>query len=106
VWASCLAVTTDVKYPYPAAPGLVRRIQAAASTCISLTYFNSHNGDLPTCPMTPELGMRTMAICLPGVACTAALAGPPFLTDDPEPVALRDTEINLINQQTRAACTV
>ena len=38
-----------------------------------------------------------------GVACTAAVAGPPFLTDDPEPVDLNHAEINLITQQTRAA---
>lgn len=85
---------------------MVRRIQAAAPACISLKYFNRHNGDLPTCPMTPELGMRAMAICLLDVACTITLAGPLILTDDPEPVALRHTEINLINQQTRAAGTV
>lgn len=41
--------------------------------------------------MTPELGMRAMAISLVGVACTAALADPPFLKDDPDPVALRHT---------------
>jgi hypothetical protein len=37
-----------------------------------------------------------------GVASTAAVAGPPFLTDDPDPVGLHHTEINLINQQTRS----
>lgn len=35
-------------------------------------------------------------------ACTAAFAGPPFLTDDPEPVDLHHVEVNLIGQQTRA----
>lgn len=40
------------------------------------------------------------------LACTAAMAGPPFLTDDPEPVAFRHAEINLIGQQTRAAAGV
>jgi len=34
---------------------------------------------------------------------TAAHAGPPFLTDDPEPVELHHTEINLALQATRAA---
>lgn len=34
---------------------------------------------------------------------TMAHAGPPFLTDDPEPVELRHTEINLALQATRAA---
>ena len=37
-----------------------------------------------------------------GAWCTAALAGPPFLTDDPDPVDRHHAEINLINQQTRA----
>ena len=51
----------------------------------------------------PELGIRAIAILVLGIACTAAVAGPPFLTDDPEPVALRHAEINLIGQQSRAA---
>lgn len=34
-------------------------------------------------------------------ASTAALAGPPFVTDDPEPVARHHAEINLIYQDTR-----
>ena len=53
--------------------------------------------------MAPELGMRALAMFVFGVASTVAVAGPPFLTDDPEPVGLHHTEINLINQQTRAA---
>lgn len=52
-------------------------------------------------PMVP--GMRAIAMFVLGVACTAAVAGPPFLTDDPEPVNLHHIEINLISQQTRAA---
>ena len=35
-------------------------------------------------------------------ASTSALAGPPFLTDDPEPVARHHAEINLIYQETRS----
>ena len=38
-----------------------------------------------------------------GVACTAAAARPPFLTDDQEPVGLHYAEINLIAEQIRAA---
>ncbi len=38
-----------------------------------------------------------------GAECTAAFAGPPFLTDDPEPVDLHHVEVNLIGQRTRAA---
>ena len=33
---------------------------------------------------------------------TAAFAGPPFLTDDPEPVDRHHVEVNVIGQQTRA----
>ncbi|NML43289.1 transporter [Ramlibacter sp. G-1-2-2] len=35
--------------------------------------------------------------------CTVVQAGPPFLTDDPEPVDLHHTEVNLALQGTRAA---
>lgn len=52
--------------------------------------------------MLPELGTRAIAVFVLGVACTAAVAGPPFLTDDPEPVDLHHAEINLIAQQSRA----
>lgn len=37
-----------------------------------------------------------------GAECTAAFAGPPFVTDDPEPVDLHHVEVNMIGQQTRA----
>jgi hypothetical protein len=47
--------------------------------------------------------MRAIAMFVLGVACNAAMAGPPFLTDDPEPVDLHHVEINAIAQQTRAA---
>jgi Putative MetA-pathway of phenol degradation len=47
--------------------------------------------------------MRALAMFALGGACTAAVAGPPFLTDDPEPVDFHHAEINLIGQQTRAA---
>ena len=47
--------------------------------------------------------MRVLVPLALGVSCAAAFAGPPFLTDDPEPVDLRHAEINLIAQQTRAA---
>jgi hypothetical protein len=50
----------------------------------------------------PELGKRASVIFALGVSCTAAIAGPPFLTDDPDPVGLHHVEINLITQQTRA----
>jgi hypothetical protein len=50
--------------------------------------------------MRPERALATIAL---GVASGAAVAGPPFLTDDPAPVALHHAEINLIAQQTRAA---
>ncbi len=52
--------------------------------------------------MSPERGARVLAIVALGVASGAAVAGPPFLTDDPEPVDLHHAEINLIAQQTRA----
>ena len=47
--------------------------------------------------------MRVLATAALASACGAAVAGPPFLTDDPEPVDLHHLEINLIDQQTRAA---
>ena len=47
--------------------------------------------------------MRVLASIAFGVASGAAVAGPPFLTDDPAPVDLHHAEINLIAQQTRAA---
>jgi hypothetical protein len=43
-----------------------------------------------------------LAVFVFGVACTAAFAGPPFFTDDPEPVDLHHLELNVIGQQTRA----
>jgi hypothetical protein len=36
-----------------------------------------------------------------GASCAAAVAGPPFLTDDPEPVERYHSEVNMIGQQTR-----
>ena len=53
--------------------------------------------------MRPDRGLRALALLALGLASDAAIAGPPFLTDDPEPVALGHAEINLIAQQTRAA---
>ncbi len=47
--------------------------------------------------------MRFLVPLALGIACRAAVAGPPFLTDDPEPVDLHHAEINVIGQQTRAA---
>lgn len=47
-------------------------------------------------------GTRAIALSIVGVACTTALAGLPFLTDDPEPVDLNHVAINAIAQQTRA----
>ncbi len=52
--------------------------------------------------MRPERGVRIMVLLALGLASDAAIAGPPFLTDDPEPVAPGHAEINLIAQQTRA----
>lgn len=40
------------------------------------------------------------------MACVVAMsaqAGPPFLTDDPEPVDLHHSEVNFIYQQTRTS---
>jgi len=53
--------------------------------------------------MPPDRAMRALAMIALGAASGAAVAGPPFLTDDPEPVDLHHVEINLIAQQTRAA---
>jgi hypothetical protein len=44
---------------------------------------------------------RTLALAALS-CCAAAQAGPPFLTDDPEPVARHHAEINLAWQQTRS----
>ena len=44
-----------------------------------------------------------MALFVLAVSCPEAFAGPPFLTDDPEPVDLHHVEVNVIGQQTRAA---
>ena len=51
-------------------------------------------------------GICAIAMFVSILACPAASAGPPFLTDDPEPVAFRYAEINLIGQQTRAAAGI
>ena len=53
--------------------------------------------------MRPDRGVRVLVPLALGIACAAAFAGPPFLTDDPEPVGLHHAEINLIAQQARAA---
>ena len=55
------------------------------------------------CGQQMALCVRAIAMFVLGVACTAAVAGPPFLTDDPEPVDVHHVEINAIAQQTRAA---
>ena len=47
--------------------------------------------------------MRCLVSLALGIACSAAVAGPPFLTDDPEPVDMNHAEINLIGQQTRSS---
>ena len=47
-------------------------------------------------------GRRSFAAVVLLAASTAAVAGPPFLTDDPEPVDLHHVEVNVIGQQTRA----
>ncbi|MCK9685322.1 transporter [Scleromatobacter humisilvae] len=52
--------------------------------------------------MRRERGVRVLAMAVLAGACGAAVAGPPFLTDDPDPVDLHHAEINVIAQQTRA----
>ena len=47
--------------------------------------------------------MRFLVPLASGIACSAAVAGPPFLTDDPEPVDIHHAEINLIGQQVRTS---
>lgn len=47
--------------------------------------------------------MRAIAMLVVGVACSAAIAGPPFLTDDPAPVDLHHVEINFSHHHSRAA---
>ncbi len=46
---------------------------------------------------------RAMALFMLAFSCPLAFAGPPFLTDDPEPVELHHVEVNVVGQQTRAA---
>jgi len=46
---------------------------------------------------------RRLAACLACAGVTSAHAGPPFLTDDPDPVDRGHAEINLIGQGTRSA---
>ena len=53
--------------------------------------------------MAPERGVRALAMVVLGFGSVQAVAGPPFLTDDPEPVDLHHAEINLIGQQGRNA---
>jgi hypothetical protein len=55
-----------------------------------------------TSAMLRELGRGAIVMLVLGIACSAAVAGPPFVTDDPEPVGLHHAELNLIAQQTRA----
>ena len=45
--------------------------------------------------------MRRLALIVAGLFVVTAHAGPPFLTDDPEPVERGHAEINLIAQATR-----
>ena len=47
--------------------------------------------------------MRAIAVFVVAAASTAAVAGPPFLTDDPDPVDLHHVEVNVIRQQTELA---
>lgn len=53
--------------------------------------------------MLPDPIARGLLVLVLGVASGAAMAGPPFLTDDPAPVDRHHAEVNLIAQQTRAA---
>lgn len=53
--------------------------------------------------MRPEVGMRTLAFLALAIASASAVAGPPFLTDDPEPVDRDHAEVNLIGQRVRTA---
>jgi hypothetical protein len=52
--------------------------------------------------MVPNLITCATAVFVLCATCTAAIAGPPFLTDDPDPVERHHAEINMIGQQTRA----
>jgi len=52
--------------------------------------------------MWQALSTRAIAVFVLAAASTVAVAGPPFLTDDPEPVDLNHVEVNAIGQQTRA----
>lgn len=55
--------------------------------------------------MAPEMARRFLwaAVAAMSMCGTAAWAGPPFLTDDPEPVDLHHAEINLALQATKSA---
>ena len=52
--------------------------------------------------MQPERALRAIATAMLAAASGAANAGPPFLTDDPDPVDRHHAEINVIAQQARA----
>lgn len=80
----------------------VQGIQVATPAFGFFTYFKCRSRGRRGLEMTLELGIRAITMFVLGVACTAAGAGPPFSTDDPEPVDLHHVEINLIGQQTHA----
>ncbi|MFL6696362.1 MAG: transporter [Vitreoscilla sp.] len=53
--------------------------------------------------MRLDPALRMLTALAAAMASETATAGPPFLTDDPEPVDRHHAEVNLIAQQTRAA---
>ena len=47
--------------------------------------------------MTVSFRKHSAALCILGLLSTSALAGPPFRTDDPEPVEYQHWELNLFS---------
>jgi hypothetical protein len=81
---------------------MVREMQVSQSALSVLAYLKYSVGRLGRRPLVRGSGMRAVMALVLGAACTAAVAGPPFLTDDPGTVDLHHAEVNLISQQTRA----
>ncbi|MEO8936654.1 MAG: transporter [Burkholderiaceae bacterium] len=103
VWTGYRSVTTDVECPCAARPGSAQEIEFATPAFSVSRFFNGHCSERRRRSMASALGIRVITMFSLGAACNAGVAGPPFLTDDPEPVGLHHVEINLIDQQTRAA---
>ena len=77
----------------------MRRWLCWSSCCRAPSLFPNAQRDRK---MPPDRGLRALAMLAFELACTSAFAGPPFLTDDPEPVDHGHSEVNLIDQETRA----